>query len=157
MQDSDHSHGRLLHPLVYVLGYPSKQCIFKRHFFMCLVNFWYSFWNWPCLISNLFGILLWVILRQSSKGTLTFAKRKLWIRDMFPWLPESQARVPFQSLPSSDLKTASPEPLSSSSREKCLRPVTSLRVLDCRLFTWGNVLRHRNSSNTDGDRKANGI
>lgn len=76
---------------------------------------------------------------------------------MFLWLPESQARVPFQTLPSSYLKTTFLKPeqsLPSPQREKWWRLITSLRVVDCGLFIWGDIFRHRNNSSPDNDWKA---
>lgn len=39
---------------------------------LCSANSWFSFWRWPSLTSNPFGILLRVILRQSQNSTIIF-------------------------------------------------------------------------------------
>jgi len=131
----------------------------KRQFLVYFVNSWYSFWKWPSLISNPLRIL-WVILRQSPKGTIVFFQRQLWIGVMFPWLPESQAPVPFQTLPSSYLKTTFLKPeqsLPSPQREKWGRLITSLRVADRGLFIWGYIFRHRNTAPLTMTEKQNGL
>lgn len=117
-----------------------------------LINFWYSFWKWPRLISDPFGLLLWVILRQSQKVP-SFFKRKLCVRDMFPWLPESLAHVPFQTLPSSSHKTMSQEAVQSL---RLLKETTNKAhdgpgVLEWGLLVWDCNLRSRNNSSSDND------
>lgn len=138
---------------------PVNGTFLKRRFLVYFVNSRYSFWKWPRLISNPLRTS-WVILRQSPKALSVFFSRRLWIGGTFPWLPESQACVPFETLPSSSLRTTFLKPeqsLPSPQREKWWRLITSLRAVDCGLFTGGYIFRHRNNSSPANGGKPNGI
>lgn len=98
---------------------------------MCSANSWLTFWRWPSLTSNPFGILLRVILRQSQNSTIIFLKGGFVSRDPFPWLPEPQTCMPFQTLPSSSLKMVylKPRGVCVLSERKLMNMITPSRVL----------------------------
>lgn len=100
---------------------------------LCSANSWFSFWRWPSLTSNPFGILLRVILRQSQNSTIFFFFKKggFVSRNTFPWLPEPQTCMPVQTLPSSSLKMIHLKPCGVYifSKRKLINVTTPSRVL----------------------------
>lgn len=108
-----------------------------------------SFWRRPSLTSNPFGILLRVILRQSQNSTFIFLKGGFVSRDTFPWLPEPQTCMPFQTLPSSSLKMMSLKPCGVYifSKRKLMNVITPYRVLQCeQLVGFYSFRKNRNNS-----------